>query len=65
MAKSILSDCLEAIDQQTRKITTASQLNRTLRLKRQLLSISQTKWKPKFSEHFTFNLPLTAIEGGC
>jgi hypothetical protein len=35
-----------------------------LKLKRQLLSISQTKWKPKFSDHFTFGFPVTAVEGG-
>ena len=65
MANSILADCLTAIEQKTRNITTSTQLNRLLKLKRQLLSISQTKWKPKFSDHFTFSSSLTAIDGGC
>ena len=65
MANSILADCLTAIDQQTHNVKTSTQLNRLLKLKRQLLSISQTKWKPKFSDHFVFGSPLTAIDGGC
>ena len=36
MANSILADCLTAIEQKTRNITTSTQLNRLLKLKRQL-----------------------------